>query len=1525
MQVTAEGRTFTFPDDATQEEITEALNTYLPSPEAGKGEEPGTPQASFSPEEGDKLEPAGEEPQYEAGPVDPELAEENSTWSLHPDEAGENIAAEYLDAQDIRATMLKAVSAVPKSLSLNAYDPEEGTIGVFGWRTKLHDGLASEEFYKNHPILGGSPSQRVRENTTLSSGVSLGVDLFVGGPVWAGVRKGSYGLLNKFVKANELKGKAKVAYHAAGEGSAAAVAGAIAAPKVEDVPMYATFGGAIGAGVPVLGGLYRLLANRLEGRVLKDANEVRDVIRENLQKEAEEANKFLPVDEQIDPHEVHLSAHNLTDDLLADAGGDIKGLTSKIDEVQRTVAEEAQQVGRASVKLDKFEKMDQEIREQAPDLEAETISELETLQRFHDPIAMSHQQAEEMIEELWDSMHLEARIANGEPVEHVYQTLFHKLNEYVNTRRINANVDWSTISGRMLLRMDDKLKQVLTPESHAQWKQRALEMMDEHSEWTGMDLLAEKTNAMLQMPEHVLLFRSTQANAVERLKEMILQSRANPDNDVMRLQAAVQYRRLMDYTEMFMQFKAGTGRSLNAFGVDLNAEVPKNIYPDFQYLLDDAADVGQEALTQVKKSLGRKKIHSEAQSIIDEADKIIGKPKGGKSKSSRGKASQKKEQEKKPKTLEEQLEAHAKSAEKSENLVFTDDDYTPNLEEVTQAANAAVERTALAVQRAEQKVKKLEAQLAKGEGLSERKPHGPKTEAEQALAEARQNAAKAKEQNRKAQELKKKLEENEKEYPKPKKSVIRKLSDKALLEYSLKRFGGKKSIEAQFDEFLDAHRSGSSLKVQKKTESLLNAGVEAGRTSKLSSMITHAWNFASLVARVGMDSFVDTFVYMGGKLSRNPMRMQQREFQRRFSARFNTMWTELKGEVRDPYKALRGAIKNAPDYWKNTSYYDMALDILSTPEKFEEFLKWGLLDPYVATEGTHSKFIHSDFMKAKAGEIMGQKVKELLDTPSLEILWKIFDAYGASNRVVSYGVMARMDNLFGKQSYESELQGMLADIMERHGKDEEWAKGIYQLVKEYRQGMATGTSIPRKVSPEVAALVRKLDAQALRASEDARWMSRLDSDLGKKTQSIASHPAFILGANVWFNRTPAALMKYIYENNPAMLIKPVRNFLSPKVADDLAGRNGHRAQMQRLAHMSLVTTAMAGFWTLAGNGRLIGSVRPSEYNVYNAAQMQPNSFNVGTAERPAWLSHLRMEPFSTMATIVADLRAIHDNFWATATDPDSQITFTQNVEDALTSMLFTIISLPMDRIMTKGLGDALRIFMDSEFQGEHVRKYKLNYLGGMLPFGSLGRWLTNETDEQEYKVKIQSAWDMVKATYGFTDGMTVERDILGNPVPKNTTGYGAFRVAEQRVNSPVYMKMLELGMEVRPMSRDFQNFEFSDKEYSEIEEIIGDKIQLEKQLNEMLTTSMVGLSDRELKQALTEAIGNIRNQAKYEYIMSNPELAERFDKFMNSKADFMSQKADPVDVTNALEVKKARHRNQQKFEEKADRPFWYTP
>lgn len=1655
------GRVHQFPDGMEQDAISEALMQYVDM--EAQGEDPVSSTAEAEVEK--PLEEVDLGSSHEVGPVPRDLQEENNTWSLHPDEAKENIAAEYLDAADTRATLLKLAAGIPKSVTLNAYNPEDGTFGAFGYRKKIHDGLNSKEFYENHPIIGGSPTDRVRENTEISTGTSIATDLAIAGPVWSGVRKASFGLLNKFTKGAELQGKAKLAYNMAGEGMAAGAAGGIAAPEVEDVPVYMAFGAGLGAGVPAVGALYRILSQRLAGKQVDDANEVRLILQDVFQKEATEVNKYLPLDQQVTSYEANIGAYHLTEDILTDAGGTVTDLNRMIGETQATVVKEVEEVKQLSMKMKAFEKIDAEVKTNAPDLEAEAIGEWETLRKFNDPVAMSRDDAENLIEELYDSVNMEQRLADGEDIEHVYTTLFQKLQEHVNTRRINASTDWATVAGRMMLRMDDKLKQLLTPESHALWKQRANDLNDKHdvgNVWSGAEVLEEKTVHMMENPEYVMLFRQTQADNTEKLVEMIHASRANPDNEALRLEAAVQYRRLMDYTEMFQQFRSGSGRTLNAFGANIDAKAPKDIYPDFRYLMDDAADVGQEAVNQVKLANARMETHRMSIRIADDADDMLddiiaheridiaveadtlaesaesaaskvlkeeksleetlegmadeaettalkvmdddlegvaddivssnmeavtermkravertkhaeaavkehiaelkletrpdphlgrseGKTEGPKTaadtelaKAKEALAAIKKAQREskellkkiltdpdvrpapkkarapqRVKTLEEQLEEQAKRSEKE--MVFTDDEYVPNLEEVTQAGSEAVERTILAAQKAEARVKKLEKMVKKSEdGLSESKPHGPMTQAEMALAQAKEQARKAQVAQRKAHELQKKHDANEKIYPKPvKKGLIKRKADKVVLGAGLKRLGGRKKIESDFDEFLDTYRSGSPMKVESKTASVLNLGVEMGRTSKLSSPITHAWNLGSLVKRVAIDSYVDTFVYASGKFSSNPMRMQRKELQRRHSARWKTIWAELKGEFKDPYNVLQKAVKDAPDYVKGTSMYDMALDLLSTPEKFEEFLKRGLLDPYVATEGTHSKFVHSDFIKDKSGEIFGQKVKEFMETPQTEILWKMLDAYGATNRIASYGVMARMDNLFGKQSYESELQGMLADITHRQGKDKEWSDGIYALVKEYRKSMSTGVPIDRKVTPEVAALVRRLDAQALSRSEDARWMTRLDSDLGKKSQAIASHPLTILAGNVWFNRTPAALMKHIYENNPLMLVPPVSKMLSPKVHADLKGHNGHRKQLERLAHMSYMSAFMGFIWNMAGDGQITGSVRPNEYDVYNAAGQPPNSFNIGTVDQPKWFSHLRMEPFSTVATIVTDIRSIAEN----ARDSDEK--FAQNVEDALTSVLFTLISLPMDRIMTKGLGDMLRIAMDSEFQGEQVRRYILNYAGGMLPMGSMGKWITEETDTSEYKKRINTAWDVIKSRYGMSESMITERDILCKPVPKTNSYVGATRIAQQRMDSPIYQKLLELGMDTRPMTKDYEGFEFEHPEYAAIEEKLGDEMDMEQILNDQIP-AIEHMPPRQQREILSESISSLRSQAKWEYIQENDDVYERFIEHVGSIEDFMNEmQPEPVDTTNALEVKRSRRFNKRQFKEEAERPFFY--
>jgi len=259
-------------------------------------------------------------------------------------------------------------------------------------------------------------------------------------------------------------------------------------------------------------------------------------------------------------------------------------------------------------------------------------------------------------------------------------------------------------------------------------------------------------------------------------------------------------------------------------------------------------------------------------------------------------------------------------------------------------------------------------------------------------------------------------------------------------------------------------------------------------------------------------------------------------------------------------------------------------------------------------------------------------------------------------------------------------------------------------------------------------------------------------EAGKKFQQVLKDIPGVRGV-VPFYKTPTNLLKQGFLERTPLGLK------SEKYRADIAA-GGRKAQMARakMINGSLFTASIVGLTT---TGMLTGhySKDPAIRKMQMDAGMKEMSLNyIGEDGTPKAVSLDRLEPFSYIIGMVADLAAAHEEAFRPGSDDSLDAKF-----ETLMSGVVVAIS---DNTLNKSYMTGVRDIMDAAMKGgAYADNYFKKFIAGRLPYSGALMAIANQKDPT---VRMPEGFKeyMESRLPGLNEGLPPRVDYLGRPVER---------------------------------------------------------------------------------------------------------------------------------------------------------------
>ena len=239
-----------------------------------------------------------------------------------------------------------------------------------------------------------------------------------------------------------------------------------------------------------------------------------------------------------------------------------------------------------------------------------------------------------------------------------------------------------------------------------------------------------------------------------------------------------------------------------------------------------------------------------------------------------------------------------------------------------------------------------------------------------------------------------------------------------------------------------------------------------------------------------------------------------------------------------------------------------------------------------------------------------------------------------------------------------------------------------------------------------------------------------------------------------FVRTPTNLINFaIARTLPGSMVNARRLFnqtareaANPRMRADLAGR---------LA-FATASTGLIATYALAGNISGNGPKNKEERRAMEQAGWQPYSIRVGDK----WVSYRRMDPFSTVIGLVADLVESH------------QYDELRKADENLSNGVYTVLLSIARNITNKSYLTGMTNFVNAlSNPDQYAQTVVNNYAGSLVPFsGAMGQAKMGVADDDVMR-EVRTMVDAVRNKIpGLAEGLAPQRNILGDPVKRPRAG-----------------------------------------------------------------------------------------------------------------------------------------------------------
>jgi len=594
------------------------------------------------------------------------------------------------------------------------------------------------------------------------------------------------------------------------------------------------------------------------------------------------------------------------------------------------------------------------------------------------------------------------------------------------------------------------------------------------------------------------------------------------------------------------------------------------------------------------------------------------------------------------------------------------------------------------------------------------------------------------------------------------------------------------------------------------------------------------------------------------------------------NARTRAVWgTALNFAVVRPINAaykgsmnLSKAPKVLQEYWKTHSILDMGLDALHALPRLEQRIDRLGKDPFMIKEGAANKALSSEYLKDKFIFKYITALANKMDKGGTldEAMWAAFDTAASAFRMPSYALLKLGDVPFETMAYEGELAGRLHKLA--RGMKYEGAKftnfkdSLALHVQNYNQGK------PLKVTPDAIrwvkdtpqyqkalldsgealqkglknefdvrfdtfrSIIKELDDESIKVSREWTWkgdrpgfLGKIEGAMntpgGKVAQLVPGVPLFI--------KTPARLIEYTLQKTPGINLLFKETGIKALFSGDVNVRS------TAWAKQLVGTTIFASLYALYNEGSLIGKIGVDERHVATALGARQYSMRLPYTDD--WVNFAYIEPFGTAAGMVTDFLNFqkeheHDpEFWFRLTGAKPGDASSEELASAfMMSMFHSLANNIASKSWLKESGEAWEAMNSTEKGPKRIAGMAVTYARSFAPlsgfFGSKTKVFDDSSMEHQRNFK-----EMLAATYG--EGRPAI-DIFGKPLPIHKPWMIGLDPSRLRIESPIRVKMFQLGMAVPKPPQEFQGMHISNEDYDAILRLMDTEFALEDRLNEII-------------------------------------------------------------------------------------------
>lgn len=631
---------------------------------------------------------------------------------------------------------------------------------------------------------------------------------------------------------------------------------------------------------------------------------------------------------------------------------------------------------------------------------------------------------------------------------------------------------------------------------------------------------------------------------------------------------------------------------------------------------------------------------------------------------------------------------------------------------------------------------------------------------------------------------------------------------------------------------------------------------------------------------------------------------------------FTEAFARLKGDITGiwhaltrPFVGLRegAAIARGTD---QASLFDLAVDLLD-PVKAEQILAKTTTDPRRVVESGPRNFAVSGVLKETT---VGRAVTAAVDVATFpvrllsfnrvsgaDIMWSLFDKASAAQRTLGFGMLDLADRPFAMAAWESEVAGRLAQLSRslpdtvngmpkkeflRQLEQQVFARRREKMLQEAivqqaaRSGL-TGEALKleeqkirdkltggvlKGVDEQLMALIDEIDEAAFANAQKMTWKDPLGSDFLRSIEGfLRRYPALRILVPVY--HTPARILETAIDYTPGI------SLFKKSVRDDLAGKNGPRAQTMALARWGVGTF----LYLLGASLYLSGQLTPTSASEAERRRMQEagipeNSIKIGDR----WINLSKLTPapgmfFSFIANTMHAIESAEDDETATQIASTAFITIMRGV---------------LDQPWLTGMRDTLNALF-----GVGQQTWLENIADTAVGFAGARRW--SETLASEWYMEADS----------WLSGITSDRpslDTFGKPIQRPYLLMG-IRTSETS-DSPIRQELVRLQMTLPKLSDTVDGVQLTPEQYWRMRRYLDTGLHAEERLNELISTEQYRTSPIEVKRDMIEAawrqlLSAARNEIKRdpEYQAAWKELRQQIQQQYQVKEYRLNRILDSLD------------------------------